>query len=129
MSDRQLSEYIRDFNNFLLTVEKEYASCQQTIDNCEKATQDLLHQIELGEARDRNKAATKLRQVRIERREAKDKLAILQPMKEWMDKNPTAITSLRNTLGSVRNKERLSKRYYYPRIIADLPISADNPNP
>lgn len=125
--DKQLSDYIRDFNALLLSVEKEYNDCYKTVGDCEKATMDLLHQIELGEAKDRNKMATRLHRERVKRREAKDIMTILSPLKEWMDRNVGAISALRNVIGTTKVKERSSTRYYYPRIITDLPISTDNP--
>lgn len=127
MKDKQLSEHIRDFNKLLLTIEREYNAYYKEVGDCEKSTQDLLHQIELGEFKDRSKAATRLHQVRIQRRKAKDKMAIVQPLKDWMDKNQSAINALRLVIGATKNKENTSSRYYYPRIIDDLSIGSNKP--
>lgn len=121
--DKKTSEYIRDFNSFVRSILKEYNSYFTIVGNCDKETQDYLHQIELGEYKDRGKTATSLHNCRIKRREAKDCLEILQPIKDWIDRNQGAVNALNTTLGAVRNKERNSPRYYYPRIVDDLPIA------
>lgn len=127
MKDKRLSEHIRDFNRLILTIEREYNTCYTEVGDCDKATQDLLHQIELGEFKDRSKAATRLHQVRVQRREAKDKLVIMQPLKDWMDNNKSAINALRLVISATKSKENTSSRYYYPRIIDDLPIGSNKP--
>lgn len=127
MKEKQLSELVRDFNKLILTIEREYNACYTEVGDCDKATQDLLHQIELGEFKDRSKAATKLHQVRVQRRDAKDKMIIMQPFKDWIDKNQPAINALRLAISTTKNKENASSRYYYPRIIDDLPIGNNKP--
>lgn len=123
MPQLNTSEYIHNFNVFVKSILSEYNYYFELVNKCDKATNDYLHQIELGERKDRNKTATALARCRRQRREAKDKLAILQPIKDWIDKSQAALGALNTTLGNVRAKEKVSPRYYYPRIIEDLPIA------
>lgn len=120
--EKKVSEYLHEFNVFIQNIQTEYRCYETQVSDCEKAELDCLHQIELGDRRDRNKATTALHKCLVKRREAKDKLAILQPIKEWLDKN-SIVVQLPRVLGEVRRKETTSPRYYYPRIIEDLPIS------
>ena len=70
---RRRSEIITDFMNLM---EKE---CTNTLPyvveqriKCDKATQDLLHQLELGDYKDRGRIATQLAHIRRDRRYYKD---------------------------------------------------------
>jgi hypothetical protein len=119
---KQTSEYIKDFNDFIRTINKDYTYYSKVVNDCDKETQDYLHQLELGEYKERGKTATKLTNCRKRRREAKDMLAVITPVKDWIDKSQGALKILPQLIGAVRIKERDSKRYYYPRIVEDLPI-------
>ena len=70
--DGLFSEKIADFLNFQRKAESDYSNAVEMVAILDKATQDILHQIELGSAKDRDKAATQLAHVRRERRKYKD---------------------------------------------------------
>lgn len=124
--NKQTSEYISDFLSFCDFATKGFNAATEAVGQADKATCDYLHQIELGEYKDRAKTTTALaKNLRI-RRENKDVVETLSPIVEWINKNQGAINTLKNVLGVVRKKERSTERYYYPRVVMDLEISKKN---
>lgn len=122
---RKRSEIITDFMNLM---EKECTSTlpyvvEQRI-KCDKATQDLLHQLELGDYKDRGRIATQLAHIRRDRRYYKDIEEEIAVLDEWYKNNSPykQWTSLKETLGALRKVERYHEnREYIPRIIKGEP--------
>ena len=122
---RRRSEIITDFMNLM---EKECTSTlpyvvEQRI-KCDKATQDLLHQLELGDYKDRGRIATQLAHIRRDRRYYKDIEEEIAVLDEWYKNNSPCRqwTSLKETLGALRKVERYHEnREYIPRIIKGEP--------
>lgn len=82
------------------------------------ATQDILHQLELCDVDYHQSArlAKKLREVRQERRSAKDRYDTYAPIVNWMDDNRNTIKALERLLGDVRKSEKLTQgRFYTPK--------------
>ena len=65
------SEHLSSFLNFSRELLKNYYKHVDELDIFEKETQDILHQIELGSYKSRNKFATRLATVRRKRRVVK----------------------------------------------------------
>ena len=91
----------------------------------EAATQDLLHALELGDdkAPGRARLGLKIREVRRQRRTAKDIAEQTRPVVDWVEQNRTVIKGLERLLGDVRKQERRSEgRSYAPRthILEDI---------
>jgi hypothetical protein len=91
----------------------------------EAATQDLLHALELGndKAPGRARLGLKIREVRRQRRTAKDIAEQTRPVVDWVEQNRTVIKGLERLLGDVRKQERRSEgRSYAPRtrILEDI---------
>ncbi len=81
-------------------------------------TQDILHQLELQDHTYHEYAALskELKQVRQERRCAKDDINALSPIVEWIEANRTFVKGLEQLLGNVRKAERSTEnRIYTPR--------------
>ncbi len=112
------SEQIEKFLNFLREARQKYdiAAAEETEAN--NATQDLLHSLELDDNKyhDSARIALALKQIRKERREAKDKEVKLQPIIDWSAENIRVIQELEQLLGAVRKAERNSVgRRYIPK--------------
>lgn len=112
------SEQIEKFLNFLREARQKYdiAAAEETEAN--NATQDLLHSLELDDNKyhDSARIALALRQIRKERREAKDKEVKLQPIIDRSAENLRVIQELEQLLGAVRKAERNSVgRRYIPK--------------
>lgn len=109
------SEYIENFLGSLRAVQQEYSVAITAEREANDATQDILHRIELGENsyHDLAKLAKALREVRQERRRAKDVQQELQPIAEWIENNFKVIKALERLLGDVRKSEKSTEGRYY----------------
>lgn len=112
------SDHLAAFLNWLRVIQQEYDMALAELDEAENATQDILHQLELGEDgyHNRAKLALALRKARQRRRRAKDRLAVLQPLKNWLAENEKTIKTLERLLGEMRKLEKsLVGRSYHPK--------------
>lgn len=112
------SEQIEKFLNFLREARQEYDIAVAEETEANNATQDLLHSLELDDNKyhDSARIALALKQIRKERREAKDKGVNLQPIIDWSTENIRVIQELEQLLGAVRKAERNSVgRRYIPK--------------
>lgn len=112
------SEIIENFLRYLRECETNLKMAQEDLSQSDKETQDVLHRLELCDDSYRSTAliAKMLRTVRRERRIAKDRTALLLPIKEWCGANVTAIRNLEALLGEIRKIERQQQiRVYIPR--------------
>lgn len=119
-TEKKLSEQLSDFLSLINGVKASYDYFHSKMIEQDKATQDLLHTLELENLgyRERAKLSTKMRDIRRVRRVCKDSVEELKPLLEYIEHNKKAIDNLRNTLGELRKQERYHEnRRYYPRII------------
>lgn len=126
------SEHLSSFLNFSRELLKNYYKHVDELDIFEKETQDILHQIELGSYKSRNKFATRLATVRRKRRVVKDYVEINKELVSFLESNEfiKVHRKLENLLGTCRNEERRieNKRNYNAKVIKDLPISQGEEN-
>lgn len=81
-------------------------------------TNDLLHQLELGSSKERNKVATKIAICRKDRRYYKDRIEELEALIDWIESNKKAINDLRQVVGKTRKiEEKHRNRRYVPRVL------------
>lgn len=120
---KTISTDIANFLNFCRQGNSTYDIYSQDLEKCDKATQDLLHQLELGSYKDRQRTATKLAKVRQARRIYKDYVEVYGPLYEFLHKpeNEKFIKFLQEVLGETRRQERrINCRSYKPKVIKDL---------
>lgn len=127
------SESISQFLTFLKNVVDENQAAKSEEADADAKTQDLLHELELGDNtyHDTAKLAKGLREVRMDRRRAKDTIVITDPIVKWADTNKRFIDLLKQLLGEVRKAEkRTQDRHYVERtsIIEDVLGSKDKEN-
>lgn len=114
-----VSLHIESFLNYLTKVDSDYANAFVNVNQRDKETQDILHEIELEDVlfEERAKLATKLRNVRKERRRNKDIVEETEALINWMKENKSAINKLREVLGTTRKQEKYhSNRTYKKRV-------------
>lgn len=121
------SQRLSEVCSLLETAQKDYTWNQQMITTMDKLTQDYLHNLELGglDYGERAKLATKLAQCRVERREHKDTVAILEPLVQYLDseKGKQLFNLLREALGRTRKaEEKMEGRVYFHRVLERKPI-------
>lgn len=88
----------------------------------DKLTQDLLHKLELGGYKDRNKVATKLVKCRKERRRFKDIEEEASAIIAWTNskEGEKVLRELRHMLGDLRQVEKYHEnRTYRPRVLKE----------
>lgn len=121
------SEYLNTFLRFVREVRSEYKLAFDRVGELDKATQDIMHQLELGDCKERGKFATKLARIRKERRQYKDFVDILSPLNRYFTEDTQWKHSekmLTEVLGQVRKQENYvqNQRAYRPRCLDNLTI-------
>ena len=112
------SKVIEEFLNGLRDAEREYNWALEEEKNKNAETQDLLHRIELenDSYHDRARIAKALKNVRQERRRAKDTGTKTEAIVKWCEENSGVIRSIEKLLGEVRKAERSTEnRSYIPK--------------
>ena len=111
----QISRGIESFLDYLRETEQQLHMAEQSEQEANDATQDILHRLEL-EDEDAERLAYKLREVRRQRREAKDRIDQTAPVAAWLEERRTVVKELERLLGEVRKQERrASDRIYTPK--------------
>lgn len=117
-----LSEEISGFLRLMEDCQKDYEWAMEEETRLEKLTQDYLHLIELSDLsyHDRARLASKLKECRRERRNAKDMVTILEPVTEFLstERGKLLTGQLQQVLGKVRKAEKhLEQRTYTPKVM------------
>lgn len=118
MPDVKYSERISDFLKLLREAQQEYNIAEAEEQDANNATQDILHNLELCENKyhDYARLSIAMREVRRQRRRAKDRIQELQPIVDMMGKDMKVIKALERLLGEVRKAEKGTEgRAYNPR--------------
>ena len=113
-----VSRGIEAFLNYLRDTEQQLHMAEQTEQEANDATQDILHWFELYNFRgiEAVKMAHKLREIRHQRREAKDVVWLTSPVVDWIQRHRAEIKELERLLGEVRKRERRTEnRIYTPK--------------
>lgn len=127
MTSEKTSEILSEFLSLWRSINSQCPKAEQELVKYNDATQDLLHQIELGTYDNRNKFATRLARVRQERRRHKDYLDINNPL-YVLFQQPEAIKfyrTLEQLLGQIRKQEQYVEghRTYKAKVVKDLTIN------
>jgi len=106
---------IENFLNFLREVENLYRQAELTEQETSDQTQDLLHMLELAdlEGCELIHSATQLREIRQQRRTAKDTMYMLSVTKDWVENNTKTIKDLEQLLGKARKAEKNTENRIY----------------
>ena len=123
------SEFIESFLNRLDEVRPEYDWHYRNVGVKDLENQDFLHELELvcDSWQERSRLATKWRKSRIERRESKNMVAVLEPVVKFLDDeaNRKVINRLRGVLGEVRKQEGALKGKVYRKRVTEEMRKAD----
>lgn len=124
--EKLLSEKIKDAISVFELCISEYQTAYAEVNNCDKATQDLLHAIELGDSKGRDRLATRLSHIRKERRKWKDIVDTREPLyllltsQDKID-SKRFNSKLSDILGETRKREHSKEnRIYIPKILTDI---------
>lgn len=119
---KELSELLFDFLHLLAQVQEQTAEFLEKAQAFDCLQQDYLHQLELEQTNYHSRAniASKLRQCRIDRRDAKNYLEITEPLLTFLnsDRGKVLISQLREVAGRTKKVERtVQQRSYLPRVM------------
>lgn len=109
------SEYISGFLDFMRESMMEYEIARTRQVDADNETQDLLHRLELHDDsyHDMARISKELKRVRQERRNAKDTISELEPVRKWSEGNARTLKSLEQMLGAVRKAEKATQNRLY----------------
>ena len=117
---------LRDFTKAINQARAEHRFYKEKVEELDKATQDILHQLELGDNKERSKWTTKLVQVRKERRYAKDMTIALLPIANYAENSMPEVKKVERLLGDYRKeKTKLKDRKYSARVVKNLSICVE----
>ena len=112
------SSYVENFLDYLREVESQYNIAIMEQKEAELLTQDLLHKLELEDISHHEYAylAKELKEIRKQRRIAKDTILCTSPIIQYARDNHKVIKQLEQLLGEVRKAEKsLENRHYTPK--------------
>lgn len=114
------SDFIDEFIGFLKTCDEEYKECVQEVWRFDKMSQDHLHDLEFAHNYDeRCKVATQVHKARNERREYKDRVAMVEKIAKFCSdkQNKPFIDRLKRLLIEQKEVEKfiLGERHYNRR--------------
>lgn len=109
------SDKIEDFLKFCRFCTDANRQAALTEMNLDNQTQDILHNIEINDnfPDDYIMQGLALKNIRKERREAKDIQKITYPIVQWVNQNQKTINELEKLLGAVRKAERSTQGRMY----------------
>ncbi|MBR3163561.1 MAG: hypothetical protein IKF17_05640 [Clostridia bacterium] len=118
-------EFLIEMKNFFENIDKLKLDLEKQISETEKARNDLLHELELGNlnAIEIMKVAKTLKEVLQERRQYKDELKKVMTLKGFTDKynNKLIVGDIIQALKNLKTlQKQLEERKYRPRMITNL---------
>lgn len=119
----KISKEIENFKNFVSSMQIKYQIDFENVNLCDKASQDLLHDLEFGNSQKIRGTASRLSKVRKARRIYKDYIENCQPLIDLINTTEGKIfmKKLSECLGATRKIEKsFTNRKYYPRVIKEL---------
>lgn len=122
-SKHDAEKVLQDYAVLLEKSNRDYNYYFNKVNELDLATQDLLHQIELGEKTSTTKWAKQLMLIRQQRRYAKDMAMMLEPINAYYLENKKEVNRIQNLIGAIRKNEKyFNNRTYNPRVIKTLTI-------
>lgn len=131
-------DYVLDFLDLSVrfaesfkTIRAKFETYTKLVEKSDKATQDILHKMELDNLShsDKLKFATKLAHIRRDRRYFKDKVEALNDLMTKFDAFGQSFIGCVNKMGAIAGNSRKgyqnrANRKYTPRVITDLIIDS-----
>lgn len=114
------SQVVADYLDLLNSIEKKWEATKEEIILAEKEQQDLLHEIELTrfDVQRGYRLSKRLQEVRQRRRELKNRLEILTPLKDFHDRNQKLKIDLFKVQTKMKQAQQTQEaRVYTPRML------------
>lgn len=125
--DRDIVQELTQAQNVINGVRTMNKRAYDEVGYHDKATNDLLHALELLDDDSELVEYTKeLRDTRKMRREAKDFLDVVNPVVTFVNRNPEAMKDLNKAIDDTRiNKEKQANRTYTPRVKTEMEVALE----
>jgi hypothetical protein len=123
-------EYVITITKILQDIGKTYEYNYDLVNQKDKETQDLLHELELGKLdyKRGNKLAKQLKRVRQERRQAMDENSTLKILYDYFKDKPLLKDTQKLHQAIVKEEDKLKSRTYQPRVREDMTITDKKPD-
>lgn len=110
-----VSQYVSTFLNFVKESMFAYQESKAILSESDDKTQDILHTVEMRKlnAISLMRMIVCLRDVRQDRRAAKDEVIVLGPLVQWANKNKDSLKELEAVLGAMRKQEEYTNNRHY----------------
>lgn len=118
-------QHVDNLIDILKDIKDTYDFNYQNINDLDKETQDLEHEIEIGQYDSKKgyKLVKEFRRVRQERRKLSDENATLKYLYDYFTNQKTMLKDLQDIRGEIKREEdKLINRLYMPKIRNDLTI-------
>lgn len=120
----KIRKTIDDLATIVRTLPATVATLEQEIARCEEALMDIDHWLEINDfpARAGGKLAKQIKQLRLKRRDLKDNLLILTPIRTFLAENQATFRQLDKLRGEIRKQVAYvsGTRSYTPRVLYEL---------
>lgn len=125
--EKPLSKSIEAFCNLVNSAQNDARMYADELERLDNMTQDYLHALELGDLdyRERAKIATKLVDIRRDRRKVKNMLEVLEPFTDFQNEKESKVymDKLRKLLGATRSTEKKQQnRMYLAKAVNDTEL-------
>lgn len=115
---------IDDLAGIVRTLPASIAALEQEVARCEEALMDIDHWLEINDfpARTGGKLAKRIKELRLKRRDLKDNLIILLPIRDFLAANNATFKQMDKLRGEIRKQVTYvnGTRSYTPRVLFDL---------
>jgi hypothetical protein len=123
---REAVEIATKFLELLTTIEKSYDTLYAEVGKIDKETSDLLHDLEFDIfcGREGYKKAKRIKEIRMRRRELKNTMELVNPLREYSkihSKIKIDLYKVITQMGTIAKDQ--SERVYVPRVRNDLKIA------
>lgn len=120
---REAVETTVKFLELLTTLDKNYDMLYDEVGKIDRETQDLLHDLEFGTfcGREGYKKAKRIKDIRQRRRDLKNMMEVLYPMKDFFKNHGKLKMDMHKMVNQMRmiSKDQ-TQRVYIPRVCNDL---------
>ena len=109
--------YFKEFLGFIDDVKSYYNIALDELEEQNANLCDIEHMLELEDLtyHEQARLAKLEKEIRQNRRRAKDNIAVLQPVVDYIEKHPSMINELRSVQGQVNKQEKILKNRSYTK--------------
>lgn len=125
MTNEEIVEIVGKFRDLLKDVKTEYQVQSDIVNEADKAFGDIRHKCELEyptSGKGKTQICRLMNQYSKQRRMAKERMQILEPLVEFANKNGAIVNNIGNVANSMNKelKHIQSEKKYAPRVLTEL---------